>query len=111
MQPSTISFKKTLNYSSSYRELGRDLPEGDSRQEAVLVMLAKRVEILKEKLRGLEKGHQLRLTEGERGEGDGESEEYLLSFICGVQCVCSTGAAEDQFRETGREEIGVDSAG
>jgi mitofilin len=44
------------------RELGGEVPEGDSRQEAVLVMLGRRVEVLKEKLKGLEKEHQQRLT-------------------------------------------------
>ena len=48
----------------SIRELGGEVPEGDSRQEAVLVMLARRVEVLKEKLKGLEKEHQQRLTAG-----------------------------------------------
>lgn len=56
----------TLTYGSYSlpRELGAELPEGDSRQEAVLVMLGRRVEVLKEKLKGLEKEHQQRLTAG-----------------------------------------------
>jgi mitofilin len=44
------------------RELGQELPEGDSRQEAVLVMLGRRVEVLKQKLQDMERDHQERLT-------------------------------------------------
>ena len=46
------------------RELGQELPEGDSRQEAVLVMLGRRIEVLKDKLQGVENEHQERLAEG-----------------------------------------------
>ena len=52
---------------SGLRELGQELPEGDSRQEAVLVMLGRRLEVLKEKLTGMEKEHQERLTAGDVG--------------------------------------------
>lgn len=50
----------------AHSELGQELPEGDSRQEALLVMLERRVEVLKQKLNGLEKEHQERLTTGEK---------------------------------------------
>ena len=61
------------------RELGGELPEGDSRQEAVLVMLGRRVEVLKEKLKGLEKEHQQRLTAGQGGVN------WLVVWLL---CVC-----------------------
>lgn len=61
----------TLAFYSS-RELGQDLPEGDSRQEAVLVMLGRRVEVLKQKLQELEKEQQERLTAGEKTKGEAD---------------------------------------
>ena len=67
---------------SSCRELGTELPEGDSRQEALLLILGRRVDVLRSKLEELEKEHSEQLSAGKReecpgggivfGEGDGE---------------------------------------
>lgn len=45
-------------------ELGTTLPQADSQQEAVILMLKKRVDVLLQKLSDTEKDHQGRLADG-----------------------------------------------
>lgn len=49
----------------AFRELGTALPKADSQQEAVILMLQKRVEILKEKLGKMENEAAQKLVAGE----------------------------------------------
>ena len=88
------------------RELGGEVPEGDSRQEAVLVMLGRRVEVLKEKLKGLEKEHQQRLTAGGK-ERRGRGMTGGVSIVS-LTLWCSIGPAEEESGSVGREETGVE---
>ena len=76
----------SLTHDHSLRELGQELPEGDSVQEAVLMMLGRRVEVLKQRLQHMEKEHRDRLTAGEQTLPDCTAMlcRNVYSYNCGV---------------------------
>ena len=56
------------------RELGTTLPEAETQQEALVLLLQKRAKLLKERLQGVEEEFQQRLAEGGEGRREGGRE-------------------------------------